>query len=173
MLTGVPVKVSIDPAWAANANGRSSCDVDLPRRTAKTTTIGTNAATAPLTLINAVNAATSNMIALTRRTRDSPTFASSFSPAHVVTPVASRASLTTKSAAMNTTVGSPNPASACSIVITPVAYSARAVPIAMMPTGIRPITNSATTSASTTKVMVMSFTIRKGTCSYRTAPSRK
>lgn len=121
MLTGDPVKVSIEPAWAANANGRSSCDVDLPRRTAKTTTIGTSAATAPLTLINAVNAATSNMIALKRRTRDSPTFASSFSPAHVVTPVASRASLTTKSAAMNTTVGSPNPASACSIVMTPVA----------------------------------------------------
>ena len=44
--TGVPVRASIDPAWAPKASGISSCDVGWRRRTAITTTIGSNAATA-------------------------------------------------------------------------------------------------------------------------------
>ncbi len=55
--TGVPVSTSNEPACAANASGSRSCDGDRPRRTAITTTTGSNAATAPLTLISAVSSA--------------------------------------------------------------------------------------------------------------------
>ena len=51
-------------------------------------------------------------------------------PAQAVTPVASSASLTTKSDAMKITVGSPKPPSACSRSRTPVAQSDSATPIA-------------------------------------------
>ena len=54
--TGVPVSVSIDPACAPNTSGISSCEGDRPVRTAITTTTGSSAATAPLTLITAVSA---------------------------------------------------------------------------------------------------------------------
>ena len=60
--TGVPVSASIEPAWAPNTSGISSCDGERPRRTAMTTMTGSSAATAPLTLIRAVRPATSSII---------------------------------------------------------------------------------------------------------------
>ena len=67
-------------------------------------------------------------------------------PAHAVTPDESSPSLTTNSAAMNSTVGSPNPASDWLSVSTPVAQSASAAPMATMSTGSRFETNSTTTT---------------------------
>ena len=74
-------------------------------RTAITTTTGTSAATAPLTLISAVSSATSAIVRTISRDRLSPADAISLCPAHAVTPVASSASLTTNSEAMKITVG--------------------------------------------------------------------
>ena len=42
-LTGVPVNVSIDPAWAANASGISSCEDGICNLSAVTTTTGISA----------------------------------------------------------------------------------------------------------------------------------
>ena len=53
--TGVPVRASIEPAWAAKASGISSWLVGRRWRRASTTTIGSRAATAPLTLMIAVS----------------------------------------------------------------------------------------------------------------------
>ena len=114
-----------------------------------TATTGSSAATAPLTEISAVTPATSSSISTISRDRLSPTRATSCCPAHAVTPVASSDSLTTNSAAMNSTVGSPKPASAWSRSRTPVAQSVSAAPIATSSTGNRPQTNSTTTPAST------------------------
>ena len=105
--TGVPVSASIEPACAENASGRSSFDAGVPSRTAISTTTGSSAATAPLTVISAVSPPHSSMSRTTRRVRLSPAPAITRWPAHAVTPVASRPSLTTKSAAMSTTAGSP------------------------------------------------------------------
>ena len=58
-------------------------------------------------------------------------------PAQAVTPVASSASLTTKSDAMKITVGSPNPASDWSSSSTPVAHNESATPTATTATGSR------------------------------------
>jgi hypothetical protein len=66
-----------------------------------------------------------------------------------VIPVASSASLTTKSEAMKMTVGSPKPASDWSRVSTPVAQSVRAVPRATAATGRWSQMNTATTTPST------------------------
>jgi hypothetical protein len=55
MFTGVPVRVSSEPALAANASGISSFDGAIPARTATTTTTGSKAATAPLMEMKAVN----------------------------------------------------------------------------------------------------------------------
>ena len=106
------MSASIEPAWAPNTSGISSCDGDRPRRTAITTTTGSSAATDPLTLISAVRPATSSIIRTSSRVRLSPTRATSSWPAQVVTPEASRPSLTTNSVAMKMTAGSPNPARA-------------------------------------------------------------
>ena len=103
-LTGVPVRVSIDPACAPNASGSSSCEVGRPRRIASMTTIGISAATEPLTLISAVSAATSSIISTTSRVLLSPAASIRRWPAQTVTPVASRAALTTNSVAMKMTV---------------------------------------------------------------------
>ena len=70
--TGVPVSANIEPAWAAKARGIRSCDGDSFSRTASTTTIGTSAATAPLTLMSAVSAATRSIVKTTRRRRLAP-----------------------------------------------------------------------------------------------------
>ena len=120
-LTGVPVRASSDPAWAAKATGSSSCDGGRPRRTAITTTTGTRAATEPLGLIRAVSRATTTMVRTSSRVRLSPARAISCCPTQAVTPVASRASLTTKRVAMKMTEESPKPARAWLRVSTPVA----------------------------------------------------
>ena len=51
----MPVSASIEPAWAAKTSGIRSCDDFRFSRTAMTTTTGSRAATAPLTLIRAVS----------------------------------------------------------------------------------------------------------------------
>ena len=87
--TGVPVRASIEPAWAANASGISSCDAGIASRTAMTTITGSRAATAPLTLMSAVTAAQSSIMSTTIRGRLVPALAFSCWPAQAVTPVAS------------------------------------------------------------------------------------
>ena len=67
--TGVPVSASIEPACAPNTSGISSCDGNRPVRTASTTTTGSSAATAPLTLMSAVIAATNSIVSTTSRVR--------------------------------------------------------------------------------------------------------
>jgi len=60
------MKVSIDPACAANTRGMSSCDVDRPSLIAVTTTTGKRAATAPLTLIRtALSLTTAGILMIT------------------------------------------------------------------------------------------------------------
>ena len=156
--TGVPVRASIDPAWAPNTSGISSCDGERPSRTAMTTMTGSSAATAPFTLIRAVSPATSSIIRTMSRVRLSPTWAMRICPAQVVTPVASRPSLTTNRVAMKMTAGSPNPASAWVRSRTPVKYSASDAPIATSPTGIRFETNARTTASRIANVIAMSLT---------------
>ena len=56
----MPVSASSEPAWAEKTSGISSCDGARFSRTAITTTTGSSAATAPLTLISAVSRATSS-----------------------------------------------------------------------------------------------------------------
>ena len=120
------------------------------------TTIGTSAATAPLTLMIAVRSATSSMVSTSNRVWLVPACAMSCCPAQAVTPVESSASLTTNSEAMNSTVGSPNPLTLCSMVSTPVAHSERATPSATTSTGSRFHTNSTTATPRITKVIVLS-----------------
>jgi len=115
-------------------------------------------ATAPFTLISAVSPATSSSVITRSRTRLSPTRATSCCPAQAVTPVASRLSLTTKSAAMKSTAGSPKPASAWFRSSTPVAHSESAVATATTATGNRSRMNTTTTAPSTRKVIVWSLT---------------
>ena len=98
--TGLPVRANRAPAWAPNASGIRSCEVGSRTRIAITTTTGTSAATAPFTLMSAVASAQITMTDPTTRDRPVPARATSCWPTHVVTPVASRASLTTNSAAM-------------------------------------------------------------------------
>ena len=90
--------------------------------------------------------------------RLSPARAISCCPAHAVTPVASSAALTTKSAAMKSTVGSPNPASDWSSSSTPVAHSESATPMATTATGSLSQMNTATAAPRTRKVIVWSLT---------------
>ena len=63
-------------------------------------------------------------------------------------------SLTTNRVAMKMTTGSPNPATACSVVTSPVAHRVRAARIATTPTGSRFHTNRATTTPRTTSAVV-------------------
>ena len=107
-----------------------------------TTTTGNSAATAPLTLMRAVSPATRAMVSTSSRVRSVPATVDESLSRPAVTPVASRPSLTTNRAAMNSTVGSPNPASDWSRVRTPVAHRASAAPMATMSTGSRFETNS-------------------------------
>ena len=88
-----------------------------------------------MTLISAVSRATSNIISTISRVRLEPTRLISSCPAHEVTPVASSASLTTNSAPMKITAGSPNPASDWWRSSTPVAQSESETPIATIATG--------------------------------------
>ncbi len=135
-LTGVPVSARSDPACAPKASGIINCDGCHRSRIAITTTTGTRAATDALTVMSAVSSATSNSMSTSTRVRLSPAFASSCCPAHAVTPLASRASATTKSDAMNRIVGSPKPANACPRVRMSVAHRVIAAPSATIATGM-------------------------------------
>ncbi|GAA4368168.1 hypothetical protein GCM10023166_14860 [Paeniglutamicibacter cryotolerans] len=72
MFTGDPVSTSRDPAWAARAIGISSCAGLRPSRTDGTTIIGSSAATAPFTKMNAVNTAVMPIIRASSQLRLSP-----------------------------------------------------------------------------------------------------
>ena len=157
--TGVPVSASSDPQCAEKASGMSSCEGARPRRIAITTTTGSSAATAPLTLISAVSTATSDIMRTISRTRLCPAWAINPCPAQAVTPVASRPVLTTNRDAMKITAGSPSPPSDSWRLVTPVKYSASAVPRATKTTGMRFQTNSTTIAATMAKVSVMLFTL--------------
>src|SRR5262245_31529070 len=168
-LTGVPVRVSSDPACAPNASGMSSCDGDHLRRIAISTTTGRRAATDAFTVTSAVTSATSTIITVRMRAREPPTRSTSWCPAQVVTPLASSPPLTTKSEAMNTTVGSPKPARACSRSRTPVPQSASATPTATAATGNRSHTKTATVTARTKNVIVESLISTTAECVPRRA----
>ena len=100
--TGVPVSASSEPACAEKTSGISSCEELRFSRTAITTTTGSSAATAPLTLISAVSSATSAIVRTSSRVRlSSPAPRIRSCPAQAVTPVISSAALTTNSEAMN------------------------------------------------------------------------
>ena len=73
--------------------------------------------------------------------------------------MASRPALTTNREAMNSTAGSPKPASAWPRSSTPVAQSASDVAIATTTTGSRSQTNRTTIAATIAKVSVMSLKI--------------
>ena len=66
-LTGLPVRARSEPACAANASGRTICDGDEPTRIARTTTMGSSAATAPLGVMSAVRPPASSMTATSAR----------------------------------------------------------------------------------------------------------
>ena len=120
-LTGDPVSSSSPPALPANASGMSSRDGATERRRATTITIGKSAATEPLSPMKAVSTA---LMAITRNSSGrTPSFARDTTswPTQAVTPVASSPSLTTNSAAIRITAGSPNPARAWGRLSTPVA----------------------------------------------------
>ena len=75
-----------------------------------TTTTGSSAATAPLTLISAVSSATRLIVSTSRRVRlSSPAPRIRSCPAQAVTPVTSSPELTMKREAMKMTAGSPKP----------------------------------------------------------------
>src|SRR5262249_2763048 len=153
-LTGDPDSVSSEPACAANARGSSSWLAGSRSRTAITTTTGSRAATAPFTLMSAVSPAARSIVSTRRRVRLSATRATSSSPAHAVTPVASRLSLTTNSEAMKITAGSPKPATAWFRSSTPVAHRRNAAPTATTATGSRWSTTTPITAARTRNVIV-------------------
>ena len=110
-----------------------------------TTTTGSSAATAPLTLIRAVRPATSSIIRTISRVRLSPTRSMSSWPAHVVTPVASSALADDE---QRRDEDDRRVAEARQRLVrsrTPVKYSARRPRSATSPTGIRFETNAMTT----------------------------
>ena len=66
-LTGVPESASSDPALAVNATGIRNRDGGTASRTAMTTTTGSSAATAPVTVISADRTATSSSVSASSR----------------------------------------------------------------------------------------------------------
>ena len=111
-LTGVPVSASIEPACAPKTSGISSCEGGRLSRTARTTTTGSSAATAPLTLISAESTPQKQ-----HHQHDQPRAAVAPAarqhlPGPGGEPVFSSAALTTKSEATKIVAGSPKPASA-------------------------------------------------------------
>ncbi len=155
--TGVPVRASWEPACAANAIGSRSCDVACRWRTAVTTTMGSRAATAPFTLMMAVRPAANSIVKTTSRRGLSPARAVRRWPAQAVTPVASRAVLTTKSVAMKTTVGSPKPSSVWLMSMTPAARSVSDAPSATISTGSRFQMKRTTVTPRTPRTTVISL----------------
>jgi len=113
-LTGEPVSARSEPACAPKATGSSSADGGRSSRIAIRTAADSRAATAPFGVMTAVPPATTSMRTAVSRAGRAPAPASIHRPSHAVTPVASSASPTTNSDAMNTTAGSPKPASDCS-----------------------------------------------------------
>ena len=108
-LTGVPVSARSEPEWPLNASGISRSEGRRRSRIAITTVTGISAATEPLTVTSADSTAHSASSSTTTFDAPDPDAVSRRCPAHVVTPVASRPSLTTNSDATKTTVGSPKP----------------------------------------------------------------
>lgn len=155
-LTGLPLKVSNAPALAAYASGIRLREGDSSSRRLSATATGSNAATAPFGLINALTPALRASTIVMSRVRDLPCLLVRAWPTHAVTPVASSPSLTTNRVAMKITTGSPNPASTVSASSTPVTYSAIAVRIATTPTESRFQTNNATDPATINNVRLAS-----------------
>ena len=120
-LTGLPVRARREPALPANAIGISISDGERLMRVARTSTMGSRAATDPLSVMTAVRTAHRPSTATVSRTTPSPTTSMRRCPAQVVTPVESMASLTTKRDAMKTTTGSPKPERAVGASTRPVA----------------------------------------------------
>src|SRR6478735_5924224 len=157
-LTGLLASMNSPLPLPAKARGMSICDGGCPIRMASTTTSGSSAATDPLSVISAVRTAHSRPTASTSRARLSPALATMSWPSQVVTPVESMPSLTTKSVAMNTTTGSPKPASTASTGSSPVAHSASIVRMATTPTDSRFQTKRTMTAPRMTRVRAASST---------------
>ena len=100
-MTGLPVRVRSDPACAPKASGSSSFDGATTMRDAMTTTTGSRAATAPFTLMRADSTATTTMTSTVSLRTSPPPRRTSCWPAQAVSPVPSRPSATTNSAAMS------------------------------------------------------------------------
>ena len=86
---------------------------------ATTRVMGSSAAMVPFNPITAVIAAASSMSSSSSRRELDPARATTAWPSQVVTPVASRPSLTTNSPAISSTAGSANPANASDNVMMP------------------------------------------------------
>ncbi len=153
-MIGLAVSTSNEPADPANTIGISMCAAGTRIRAASTTTMGNSAAAAPFRVISALTTDVRAITAIRTTAGRLPTRASNACPAHVVTPAESIPSLTTKSAAMKMTTGSPKPASAESNGSTPVAYRPSAVSIATEPTGKRFQTKSTMSASRISKLMV-------------------
>jgi hypothetical protein len=135
--TGVPASNSIEPQCAPKTSGISNRPGDRPRRTARTTTTGRSAATAPFTLMSALSTATASVIKTMSRVRLSPDLSIRAWPTQAVTPERSIPAPITKSDATKIVAGSPNPARLCPMVRIPVAQSASAQPRQTAKTGSR------------------------------------
>ena len=133
----MPVSASIEPACAPKTSGMRSCDGGRFSRTASTTTTGSSAATAPLTLMIAESTPPKSIISTISRKRLAPEPRASTCPVQAVRPVFSSAPETTKSEVTKIVAGSPKPASAWLSVRTPVAQSAMAQPTQTAMTGSR------------------------------------
>ena len=153
----MPVSASIEPEWAPNTSGISSCEGARRRRTAITTTTGSRAATAPLTEISAESTPTNSMVSEISRARLSPAPRIRNCPAQAVTPVFSSAALTTNSTVTKIVAGSPNPARLWLRVSTPVAQSDSAQPTQTAITGSRSQTNRTMTPTMMANTIQMSL----------------
>ena len=123
-----------------------------------TTTTGRSAATAPFTLIRALRTPTKPIISKISRVRLSPACLIKSCPAQAVTPATSSPALTTKSAAMKMTAGSPKPARLWFRVRIPVAQSDSAAPRQTAMTGTRSQMNSTMMAVMMAKTIQISLT---------------
>ncbi len=98
-------------------------------------------------LMTAASSAATPTMSVSRPARPSDARRSSHCPIHAVTPVASSASLSTKSDAMKSTIGSLKPPSASSSGSTPVAHSATGTNSATTTSGRRFVMKPTTASA--------------------------
>ena len=114
--------------------------------------------TAPFTPIRALRIPTKPIISTISRIRLSPACRIRSCPAQAVTPATSRPALTTKSAAMKMTAGSPKPARLWFNVSMPVAQSDSAAPTQTPMTGRRSHMNSTMIAAMIAKTVQISLT---------------